>query len=124
MVSEEDIVISWGRGMLGKGLHQVIQHWQRAGERGFPKKLDTVFPGMVLPACVHAQSCPTLCDLMDCGLPGSSVHGFLQARILECVGISFSRGSSQPRDPTWVTCIVDRFFTICATREANAISKF
>ena len=43
------------------------------------------------------QSCPTLCDPVDCSLPGSSVHGILQARILEWVAISFSRGSSQPR---------------------------
>ena len=45
-----------------------------------------------------AQSCPTLCDPMDCSLPSSSVHGILQARILEWVAISFSRGSSRPRD--------------------------
>ena len=44
------------------------------------------------------QSCLTLCDLMDCSPPGSSVHGILQARILEWVVISFSRVSSQPRD--------------------------
>ena len=44
-----------------------------------------------------SQSCPTLCDPMDCSLPGSSTHGILQARVLECVAISFSRGSSQPR---------------------------
>ena len=48
-----------------------------------------------------AQSYPTLCDPMDCSpQPGSSVHGTLQARKLECVAISFSRGSSQPRDQT------------------------
>ena len=41
-----------------------------------------------------AQSCPTLCDPVDCSLPGSSVHGILQARVLEWVAISFSRGSS------------------------------
>ena len=41
-----------------------------------------------------AQLCPILCDLADCSLPGSSVHGILQARILEWVAISFSRGSS------------------------------
>ena len=45
-----------------------------------------------------AQSCPTLCNPLDCSLPGSSVHGILQARILEWVTIPFSRGSSQPRD--------------------------
>ena len=54
---------------------------------------------------------------MDCSPPGSSVHGILQARILEWVAIPFSRGYSQPRDQTWVSCIADRFFTIWATRE-------
>ena len=44
------------------------------------------------------QSCPTLCDPADCSLPGSSAHGILQARTLEWVAISFSKGSSQPRD--------------------------
>ena len=48
-----------------------------------------------------SQSCLTLCNPMDCSLPGSSVHGFLQARILEWVAIPFSRGSSQPRIWTW-----------------------
>ena len=64
------------------------------------------------------QSCPTLCDRMDYTLPGSSVHGFLQARILEWVAISYSRGSFQPRDWTQVSCLAGRFFTIWATREA------
>ena len=58
------------------------------------------------------QSCPTLWDPMDCSPPGSSVHGILQARILECVAIPFSRESSQPRDQTQVSCIAGRFFTI------------
>ena len=44
------------------------------------------------------QSCPTLCNPIDCSLPGSSVHGIFQARTLEWVAISFSRRSSQPRD--------------------------
>ena len=60
--------------------------------------------------CVHAQSCPTLCDPMACNLPGSSVHGILQARILAWVAIPFSKGSFQPRDWTWVSCIASRFF--------------
>ena len=47
---------------------------------------------------------------MDCSLPGSSVHGIFQVRILELVAISFSSGSSQPRDQTWVSCIAGRFF--------------
>ena len=56
---------------------------------------------------------------MDCSPPGSSVHGIIQARILEWVAIPFSRGSSWPRDQTWVSCIAGRFFTIWATREAH-----
>ena len=65
-----------------------------------------------------AQSCPTLCDPMDCRLPGSSIHGIFQARVLEWVAISFSRGSSQPRDQTQVSSTGDRRFTVWATREA------
>ena len=56
-----------------------------------------------------AQSSLTLCDPMDCNLPGSTVHGILQARTLEWVAIPFSRGSSQPRDQTWVSCTPGRF---------------
>ena len=52
-----------------------------------------------------AQSCPTLCNPMDCSPPGFSVHGIFQARVLEWGAISFSRGSSQPRDRTLVSCI-------------------
>ena len=62
------------------------------------------------------QSCPTLCDPMDCSPPGSSVHGILQAKILEWVVIPFSRASSWPRDLTRVFHIADKFFTIWATR--------
>ena len=58
-----------------------------------------------------AQSCPTLCDPMDCSLPCSSLHGILQARVLEWVAISFSRGSPQPRDQTQV------FYVSCAGRQ-------
>ena len=56
---------------------------------------------------------------MDCSPQGSSVYGILQARILAWVAISFSRGSSQRRDPTWVSWIAGRFFTNWATREAQ-----
>ena len=61
--------------------------------------------------CMYAQllqSCLTLCDPMDCNLPGSSVHGILQARILESVATPSSRGSSQPRGQShisYVSCI-------------------
>ena len=63
------------------------------------------------------QLCLTLCDPMDCSPPGSSVQGVLQARILEWVAISFSRGSSRPRDQTPVSCVAGRVFTIGVTRE-------
>ena len=58
-----------------------------------------------------AQSCPTLCDPIDCSRPGSSVHGILQARILEWVAIPFSWGPSQPRDQARVSCTAGRLFT-------------
>ena len=64
------------------------------------------------------QSCSSLCNCMDYSPPGPSVHGILQARILEWVAIPFTRGSSPPRDWTWVSCIVGRFFTIWASRGA------
>ena len=60
------------------------------------------------------QSCPTLCNPMYCSLPGSSLHGILQARVLEWVAISFSRGSSQPRDRTQVSRIPGRRFNLWA----------
>ena len=59
-----------------------------------------------------AQSCPTLGDPIECSLPGSSIHGILQARILERVAISFPRGSSRPRDQTRDSCIAGRCFTL------------
>ena len=66
---------------------------------------------------VFTQSRPTLCDPMDCRPPGSSVHGTLQARILEWVAISFSRGSSRARDQTRLSRTADRLFTHWVTRE-------
>ena len=67
------------------------------------------------------QLCPTLCNPVDCSLPGSFLHGILQARILEWVAISFSRGSSRPRDQTGVSCIAGRRFNLWAT--SSVISK-
>ena len=58
------------------------------------------------------QLCPTLCGPIDYSLLGSSVHGIFQAIVLEWIAISFSRGSSQPRDRTRVSRIVDRCFTV------------
>ena len=98
--------------------------------------------------CVHAkllQSCLTLCNSMDCSPPGSSVHGILQARILEWVAMASSRGSSQPSNlflldllhwqvgslplchlgsPNQVSCIAGRFFIEWATREDSLWSQF
>ena len=65
-----------------------------------------------------AQLCPTICNPMDCSLPGSSVHGILQAGTLEWVSISFSRGSSWLRDWMQVSCIARGFFITWAYREA------
>ena len=65
------------------------------------------------------QSCSTLCDSTDCSLPGSSAHGIFQARVLEWLAISFSRGSSRPRDWTQISCIVGRRFPIWVTREVK-----
>ena len=76
-----------------------------------------------LPKSEVAQSCPTLCDPMDCNLPGFSVHGISQAWILEGVAISFSRGSSPPRDWTRISYIAGRCFTLWATREVHSLPK-
>ena len=65
------------------------------------------------------SSCLALCDPMDYSLAGSSIHGIFQARVLEWVAISFSRGSSWPRDGTQVSHIVDRCFTVWATSEVR-----
>ena len=59
-----------------------------------------------------AQSCLTLCDPMDGSLPGSSVYGIFQARVLEWVAISFSRGSYQHKDQTWISLIAGSCLTI------------
>ena len=83
---------------------------------------------------LFAKLCPTFCDPVDCSLPGSSVHGISQARILGWVAISFSRGSSRPRDRTCVSCIgrrvlyhfiffskeIDSYRVIERTREMEA----
>ena len=64
-------------------------------------------------------SSSVMSDPVDCSLLGSSVHGILQARLLERVAISSFRGSSQPRDRTRVSCAAGRFFTDRATREVG-----
>ena len=73
-----------------------METWREILFTRLEKELKESYKDAVL--CLAAQSCPTLCDPMDYSPPGSSVHGILQARILEWVAISSSRGSSQPRD--------------------------
>ena len=70
-----------------------------------------------------AHLCPAICNPMDCGSPGSSAHGILQAGILEWVTFPFSGVSSQPRDRTCISCIAGRFFTSWATRGAPLLSS-
>ena len=71
---------------------------------------------------LHSSWCQCLTlRPLDCSLPGSSVHGIFQVRILEWVGIPFSRGSSQPRDGSRVSYISGRFFTRWTTREAQLV---
>ena len=69
-------------------------------------------------ACLFVQLCPTLWHSMDYSPPGSSIHGIFQARILEWVAISFSKGSSPPQDGTRVPWIAGGFFTSWANRKA------
>ena len=80
-----------------------------AAEVGFPHSEGC---GAVKESERVTELCLTLCDPMDCSPPGSSVHGILQARILEWVAIPFSRGSSGPRDRTQVSYITGRFSTV------------
>ena len=72
----------------------------------WPPELQSGLPGCVcVCVCLVTQSCPTLCDPVDYSLSGSSVHGILQARVLEWVAMLSSRGSSQSGDRTQVSCI-------------------
>ena len=111
------------------------QQWHRTGKGVFipvPKKSNAKWMFKLALHLFHmlakhesevAQSCPTLCDPMECSLLGSSLQGILQARILEWVAISFSRGASQPRDRTQVSHIAGRCFNLWATRVARLYSK-
>ena len=91
-----------------------LLHWQAGSLPLAPGK-------PVLELCISHSVMSNSCYPMDCNLPGSSVHGILHARALEWVAIPFSRGSSQPRDGTHVSCIAGGFFTIWATREATTV---
>ena len=101
------------------GLTELLGRWLQTFQEGdaaqllrkrSPCTVDPLDP--LLCTSEVAQSCPTLCDPMDHSLPGSSIHGIFQARVLEWVAISFSRGSSQPRDWTQVFRITGSCFII------------
>ena len=123
--------VSWGLPLLGFWCHCLEKHYLSIFSSCFfyfrwkDKSISFyfIFARSRISESEVAQSCPTLCDPMDCSLPGSSVHGILQARILEWVAISFSRGSSWPRDRTQVSCIAVRRFNLWATREAQKRNK-
>ena len=114
--------------------------WRRCGEKGTSvlcwygcnlvqwlwKTVLRLLKKLKLSFCVCVlvtQSFLIICDFMDCSLPGSSVHGILQARILVWVAIPFSRGYSWPRDQIQVSCTAGRFFTVWATREVHMIQQ-
>ena len=103
------------RRVHGKGFHCILT-------RRWPFLMSQPLRGTFTHPSV-AQSCPTLCDAVNWSLPGSPVHGILQARILEWAAVSFSRGSSQSSNWTWVSHIADRFFTDLATKEAYLKKK-
>ena len=91
-----------------------VPMWNRDGPEFIAYVLVRV---CIYNCCLVAKLCLTLCNPMECSQPGSSVHGILQARILEWVAILFSRGSSWPRDQSRVSCIAGEFFTLWATSE-------
>ena len=103
---------------------QILYHWATS------KALTQVILYKYKYICIYiythihmevAQSCPTLGDPMNCSLPGSSIHGIFQARILESVAIAFSKRSSRPREWTQVSRVVGRRFTVWAAREMYSI---
>ena len=92
---------------------EILSHWLKVSQpvsslAGIYQSGSTAHRLNLHPACVPAkslQSCLTFCDLMDCSLPGSSVHGSLQARRLDWVAMPSSRGSSQPKYWTCISCV-------------------
>ena len=98
-----------------KLLHELSPCWEK-GKHTFQFIISpTLLVQVVIVVVLVTQSCPTLCDPTDCSPPGSSVHGILQARVLEWIAVPFFRGSSWPRDWTWISWVAGRFFTIWAT---------
>ena len=106
------LVLPWD-----KVVRLLYSHVEQFVDVGWPWEGGVTLGGIIFFACMHAmslQSCPTLCDSMDCCLPGFAVHGILQAGMLEWVAVPFSRVPSQPREGmpvSYGSCIAGRFFT-------------
>ena len=83
---------------LATGPPHCARHWGHKGPSKSLRQVNIMSSFVTVHACLVAQVYLTLCNSMDCSPPGSSVHEILQPRILEWAAISFSRGSSQPRD--------------------------
>ena len=93
-----------------KGIQVYLNYWKNSSNNS--SVIPFFYPSLgICQSELVAQLGPTLCNRMDHSPPGSSVHGTLQARILEWVAIPFSRGSSWLRDQTWVFRSAGRFFT-------------
>ena len=110
----QSILLGWISSLIGRA-------YSKQQAQGLPIWLFLLTPVLILrPMCVFsdALSWSTVCDPMDCSLPGSSVHGILQARMLEWVAISSSRGSSWPKDWTCISCFAGGFFYHWVTWEA------
>ena len=111
-ISQWELCMSWSCALLPLSLTWPLEMPADTVQRahGFRACTTRSFIDMHMLACSVAKSFPNLCQPMDCCPPGSSVHGILWTRILECVAISSSMGSSWPRDWTLVSCVfcIDR----------------
>ena len=119
--NQDDFSVYWKRGNLVESPYQ----WELRDHafilqprRLWYEKIQGWIKGLYLPGCLVAKLCLTFCDPVDWRLPGSSVHGIFQARILEWVAISSSRGSCQPRNQTCIVCVGRLILYHWATREA------
>ena len=85
--------------------NRICPKWTSNGGYKKKKSSSSSFRELKMTLGSVAQSHPTLCGPMDCSLPGSSIHGIFQARMLAWVAISFSRGCSRPRDRMHISCV-------------------
>ena len=97
--------------------------WKNKTNRSIEHRRESRNRASCAVLCLVIQSCLTLCDPMDCSPLGTSVYGVTSGKNTEWVAMPFSRGSSQPRDWTQVSCTAGRFFAIRATREAPKHSQ-